>query len=55
MEKKLRMSPNQVLEAIRSSVSYATSTGMEVQWSAEDAANSEMKFLREAVIIAIES
>jgi 2-isopropylmalate synthase len=55
MREKLGMTGDEVLAAIRESVSYAVSTGMEVQWSAEDATNSSWPFLLEAVTAAVES
>lgn len=55
MSTKLHMDHEQVIENICDSVSYAVSTGMEVQWSAEDAMNSERDFLALAVKTAIES
>ena len=53
MEYKLRMSPEQVLQRIHDSVSYATSLCGDVQWSPEDATRSDFSFLCEAIDTAI--
>jgi len=53
MEKKLRMSPEQVLEQARQSVRFARNLTSDVEFSAEDGYRSEMDFLArvcEAVI-----
>lgn len=55
MKYKLHMTPDQVITNIRDSVSHASLSGMQVQWSAEDATNSEREFLLNTVITAIES
>ncbi|MCH8685641.1 2-isopropylmalate synthase [Pedomonas mirosovicensis] len=53
MAVKLRMEPEDVLEAIRASVSHARNLCADVEWSAEDATRSDMDFLARAVEIAI--
>jgi len=53
MRVKLRMSPDEVLEAIRFSVSHARNLCPDVEWSAEDATRSEPDFLARAVETAI--
>ena len=53
MEKKLRMSPEQVLEQARVSVRQARSLCADVEFSAEDAFRSEMDFLCRVVEVAI--
>jgi 2-isopropylmalate synthase len=53
MSVKLRMSPDEVLEAIRVSVSHARNICPDVEWSAEDATRSEPDFLCRAVETAI--
>ena len=55
MEAKLRMKPEEVLEAVKKSVSYAKKYADEVEWSAEDAGRSEIDFLCRAVEIAIKA
>ena len=55
MEKKLRMSPEQVLEQARLSVRYARNACPDVEFSPEDGSRSELDFLcrvLEAVIAA---
>lgn len=52
---KLGITRTQAIDKIISSVSHATKSWMEVQWSAEDATNSDREFLLEAVIAAIEN
>lgn len=53
MRVKLRMEPEEVLEAIRASVSHARNLAPNVEWSAEDATRSDMNFLCRAVETAI--
>jgi 2-isopropylmalate synthase len=53
MEVKLRMSPNDVLDAIRESVSIARNLCDDVEWSAEDATRSDPDFLARAIETAI--
>ncbi len=53
MQYKLRMTPDQVLEAIKDSVSFAKNLCPEVDWSPEDATRSERDFLFKAIEIAI--
>ena len=55
METKLRMKPEEVLEAVKKSVSYAKKYADEVEWSAEDAGRSEIDFLCRAVETAIKA
>jgi 2-isopropylmalate synthase len=45
MEYKLRMTPDQVLDEVRSSISLARSLVEDVEFSAEDASRSELPFL----------
>ena len=49
---KLHLSPDQVLEAIRSSVAYARSFTDDVEFSAEDAIRTERDFLAECLSAA---
>jgi 2-isopropylmalate synthase len=53
MQVKLNMTPEQVLDAIRASVSHARNLCGDVEWSAEDATRSEPDFLCRAVETAI--
>lgn len=53
MRVKLAMTPEQVLEAIRLSVSHARNLCPDVEWSAEDATRSDPDFLCRAVETAI--
>ncbi len=53
MRHKLQMHPEQVLEAIHKSVSYARTFVDDVEWSCEDATRSEVDFLVKAIEIAI--
>jgi len=53
MEHKLKMTPEQVLEKITESVSYAKGFCDDVEWSAEDATRSDKDFLCMAVETAI--
>ena len=53
MAVKLNMAPDQVLEAIRISVSHARNLCGDVEWSAEDATRTDPDFLCRAVEIAI--
>jgi len=54
MKKKLKMSEEQVLEAIGTSVEYARSHGVKVALSAEDSTRSDRAFLRRAYSRAAE-
>ena len=49
----LRMSPEDVLEAITKSVTHARNLIGDVEWSAQDATRTEQEFLRRAVEAAI--
>lgn len=53
MEHKLRLSPEQVIEAIRFSVTLARNHVADVEWSAEDGTRTEPDFLCRAVETAI--
>ena len=53
MRVKLGMEPEQVLEAIRVSVSHARNLCPDVEWSAEDATRSDPDFLARAIETAI--
>jgi 2-isopropylmalate synthase len=53
MRVKLRMEPQDVLEAIRASVSHARNLCPDVEWSAEDATRSDWDFLARAIETAI--
>jgi len=55
MEYKLKMKPEQVLEAIKTSVSYARNFTDDVEWSAEDATRTERDFLFKAIDTAIKA
>ncbi|MFA6170567.1 MAG: 2-isopropylmalate synthase [Candidatus Margulisiibacteriota bacterium] len=55
MEKKLRMTPEQVLAAAKEMVAYACSLCPDVEFSAEDAGRSEPEFLYQVVGTAIEA
>jgi 2-isopropylmalate synthase len=55
MERKLGLSPQQVLERIEWSIRYAAQHVDEVEFSAEDASRSDRDFLVEAVKVAIDS
>ncbi|MCL6587314.1 MAG: 2-isopropylmalate synthase [Anoxybacillus sp.] len=55
MAHKLRMTPEQVVEAAVSAVKYAKRYFPIVQWSAEDACRSELPFLAEIVTKVIEA
>lgn len=55
MAHKLRMTPEQVVEAAVSAVKYAKRYFPIVQWSAEDACRSELSFLAEIVTKVIEA
>ena len=54
-EHKLAMSTERVLQTIRKGVSLARSTGVDVEFSAEDAARTEPEFLAEVVEAAIDA
>jgi len=53
MERKLGLSPNEVLERIASSVAYAVERADEVEFSAEDATRSDWAFLAEVCRTAV--
>ena len=53
MEHKLKMSPEQVLEAVHDSVTRARGYTDDVEWSAEDATRSDTDFLCRCVEIAV--
>ncbi len=55
MQYKLRMNQEQVLEAIKDSVSFARNLCQEVDWSPEDATRSDHDFLFKAIEIAIKA
>jgi 2-isopropylmalate synthase len=55
MERKLGLSPDEVLERIRWSVAYAARQADEVEFSAEDATRSDRTFLAEACRLAVEA
>ncbi len=55
LEHKLRMSREQVLEAIATNVAYARSLCEDIEFSAEDASRSDPEFLVKALQIAIEA
>jgi 2-isopropylmalate synthase len=52
MEKKLRMTPEQVVAQVREMVGFASSFGMQVEFSAEDATRSDWRFLAEVFSVA---
>jgi 2-isopropylmalate synthase len=54
MNDMLRMSNNQVLEAIRENVSLAVSYTDDVEFSAQDATRTELRFLLECFRVAVE-
>jgi 2-isopropylmalate synthase len=53
MERKLSLTPDEVLERIGSSVAYAVKYADEVEFSAEDATRSDRAFLAEACRVAV--
>jgi 2-isopropylmalate synthase len=53
MKVKLNKSPEEVLEAIRESVTLARNLVEDVEWSAEDATRSDPDFLARAIEVAI--
>lgn len=53
MKYKLKMEPEQVLEAIKKSIAYARKFCDDVEWSAEDGSRTEHDFLCRAVETAI--
>ncbi len=53
MRAKLNMTPEQVLEAIRVTISHARNLCPDVEWSAEDATRSDPDFLARAIETAI--
>ena len=55
MKKKLRMTEDQVIEAISSSVQYAKDHGLKVGLSTEDTTRSELPFLKRAYSAASDS
>lgn len=55
MKYKLQMEPENVLEAIAESVTFARSLTDNVEWSAEDGSRTEDDFLCQAVELAIKS
>lgn len=55
MEKKLRLTPAEVLQQAEWAVGYAKSFGAEVEFSAEDATRSDPEFLREIFARAIQA
>ncbi len=55
MKYKLKMSPDDVLEAIKQSVTYARKFTDDVEWSAEDGSRTEDDFLCSCVEAAINS
>ncbi|HEY8347195.1 MAG TPA: 2-isopropylmalate synthase [Symbiobacteriaceae bacterium] len=55
MEKKLKMTPEQVVERVREMVAYAASFGMEVEFSAEDATRSDWRFLAQVLTVAAQA
>lgn len=55
MRAKLNLSPEEVLEAIRASVSHARNICPDVEWSAEDATRSDPDFLARAIETAIKA
>lgn len=55
MQYKLKMNQDQVIEAIKDSVSLARNLCSQVDWSAEDATRSDHDFLFKAIEVAIKS
>ncbi len=55
MQYKLKMSPEEVIEAIRDSVSYARKFTDDIDWSPEDATRSDHDFLCMAIETAIDA
>jgi 2-isopropylmalate synthase len=55
MQYKLKMTPEQVLENIKESVTYAKTLCSDVEFSAEDAMRSEPEFLARALSAAIKA
>jgi 2-isopropylmalate synthase len=53
MERKLGLTPDEVLERVRWSVAYAADRAAEVEFSAEDATRSERAFLAEVCSAAV--
>lgn len=53
MEKKLQMTPDQVVAKVKECVSFAKSFGMEVEFSAEDATRSDWRFLAQVFTVAV--
>jgi len=54
-DKKLRKSPEEVLEMIYNGVSYAKSMGVEVEFSPEDASRTEFNYMIKSIGMAIEA
>ena len=55
MKHKLNKSPEQVLDAIKESVSYARNLTDDVEWSCEDGTRTDMDFMCKIVELAISS
>ena len=55
MKHKLNKSPEQVLEAIKESVSYAKKFTDDVEWSCEDGTRTDMDYMCRTVELAIKS
>src|SRR5204863_2860 len=54
MEKKLRLTPAEVLEQVRFAVSYAAGLADEVELSCEDATRSDPEFVARVCALAVE-
>jgi 2-isopropylmalate synthase len=55
MEHKLKMAPDQVLEEVRRSVAQAAAVCPSVEFSAEDATRTDLEFLKEVFVCAVEN
>ena len=55
MKHKLNKSPEQVLEAIKESVTYARNLTDDVEWSCEDGTRTDMDYMCKSVELAISS
>jgi 2-isopropylmalate synthase len=55
MVHKLKMSPAEVLEEVRRSIAYASSLCARVEFSAEDATRTDLGFLKEIFVCAVEN
>jgi 2-isopropylmalate synthase len=55
MEKKLKKTPEQILEMIRSGIEYSISKGFEVEFSPEDASRSDEAYLIDAIRTAVDA